>query len=219
MKKLNHASVKAVARSKAFDDVSNYSDLEAAIICYAKLAPDSADYLDRLGAAFEVYTEYFFSRYNDDVRLNVKNVTDTSADKFNVGIDFTYEDASGKSGGIQSKFSHDPTHKFTRKTLGTFVSLCDEMGIPAKRRKLFTNLVHKNIDDGVFHMSYPGGEKQMHVFGRLEQEALIEHDVTFWSDFVQALNDAAEDFEIKKLFPPRAHQKAISTACDAFFTD
>jgi hypothetical protein len=219
MKKLNHASAKAVARSKAFDDVASYSDLENAIICYAQLDPDAANYLDRLGAAFEVYTEYFFSCYNDDTRLNVKNVTDTSGDKYNVGIDFSYEDAEGNQGGIQSKFSHDPTHKFTRKSLGTFVSLCDEMGIPAKRRKLFTNLYHKSGDEGIFHTSYAGGAKQMHVFGRLEQEALIERVPTFWSDFVKALSDSAEEIEVKKLFPPRAHQKAISDACNAFFAE
>ena len=99
--------------------------------------------------------------------------------------------------------------------------MCDEMGIPAKRRKLFTNLYHKVRDNdyGIFHSSYAGGVNQMHVFGRLEQEEFIERDPTFWTDFVDALRESMIEGEVKQMHTPRAHQQEIIDACDAFFAE
>jgi len=230
MVKLNHIKTKQMFDSGFFNNVTCYSDLEQAIIKYADVVNQCGvertrevelEYYARLGEAFEVYTEFFFSRFGvkENVLLNVTNIKDTSTNKMNVGYDFLYHDTKGRLGHIQSKFSHIPTHVFTRKALGTFVSMADEEGVPSERRVLFTNLYHKpgKENNGIFDISYVGGLKQMRVFGRIEQETFIERDETFWYDFVYALRESSEPIAVNNAPSPRQHQQEAMDAINKLF--
>jgi len=230
MVKLNHIKTKQVFDSGFFNNITCYNELEQAIIKYADVVNQGGvertrevelEYYARLGEAFEVYTEFFFSRFGvkENPLLNITNIKDTSSVKMNVGYDFTYKDIRDNLGHIQSKFSHIPIHTFTRKALGTFVSMADEDGVPANRRVLFTNLYHKpgKESNGIFDVSYIGGLKQMRVIGRIEQETFIERDETFWNDFVCVLRKSSEPIAVNNAPPPRQHQQEAMDAINKLF--
>lgn len=193
--KLNHLSTKAIAESNLFFNIKSYSDMMKNIIKYGKTKGVSGEeaYNDATGTAFEVYTEFFFKRYGtiSNPLLGVLFVEDTSQNQYEEGIDFHYQDFDGVPSVIQSKFRSNPSDKFTRKYLGTFISVCDEEDIPKKNRILFTSIEH-HTDNTVFHFSWPKGHTQMRTIGRNQQEEFIERDSTFWVDLQETINKSLQ---------------------------
>jgi hypothetical protein len=217
---IKHLSVRDIADAGVFVGVSNYDELIAAIVKYG--GPTSTEsecdaYNERVGAAFEVYNEFFLARYGTEANphLAILNVEHTSQNKYQVGYDFTGTDFSGNRVFIQSKFRGNPLHKFTRSELGTFVSISDEEGIPAKCRVLFTNIEHKVNDDsnGMFDRSYAGGLKQMRSFDRIAQESFIIRDATFWSDLLLSVEESAKAPSVGVAPPMWEHQQEMYMSC------
>ena len=193
---ITHLMASRVAQAGVFNDVKSLSDLDRAIIRYAKDATctgkespeESVDmddtYNNRAGWAYEIFVEMFLKcGLKDDPTFGVVDVQGTSQNKFNGGFDFTAKDAFGDLVLIQAKFRSNPLTSFTRHELGTFVSWADELGVPASRRILFTNLKHvpRTNNFSVFHFSYSGGIKQLRTFGRSEQDAIIVRNPGFWT--------------------------------------
>jgi site-specific DNA-methyltransferase (adenine-specific) len=216
---IRHLSVRDVADAGVFDGVSSYDTLIEAIKAYGLAAGEvgSDGYNDRVGAAFEVYNEFFLARYGTDANphFGIISAQHTSQNKFQVGYDFTATDLNGDQVFIQSKFRGNPMHKFTRSELGTFVSISDEEGIPASRRVLFTNIEHRPGDDsnGAFDCSYAGGLKQMRVVGRLEQESFIERDPNFWTDLISTVAQSAQAPIVAKAPVMWNHQTQMHSEC------
>jgi superfamily II DNA or RNA helicase len=206
---INHLSVKQISQAGVFNGIANYDQLIDAIKNYGGNS-SSEEYNDRVGAAWEVFTEFFLKRYSgqNNPHFSVNNVKDTSQNKYQVGYDFTYSDRDGNRGLAQSKFRSNITHKFTRVELGTYASIADEEGIPSDRRILFTNLEHQpsNSSNGIFENHYAGGLKQFRVIGRIEQESFILRDSTFWTELATDVNSSASPVSTKQAPPLRPHQ-------------
>ena len=217
--KLYHLSTRSVFENAVFSNLTSYDEMVSNTIAYGEASP--IEYDDRVGAALEVFAEFFFARYGQrsNPRLGVLDVSHTSTNKYQVGYDFAYVDFDNQPGHIQSKFRRNLEHKFTRDELGTFISMADEEGIPSSRRILFTNQDHKITDKspGIFHMSYTGGLKQMRVIDRSYQESFIDRDPSFWADLSLAV---AESGKAPTSFTPLrtlyTQQDRMLSACNAY---
>ncbi len=198
--KIQHLGYRAVRKSHVFDKVDCYDALERAIAAFGSMATclgailcqdpeclhgDTRD--NRVGMAFEVFCEAFLRWYgmkgipSPTYIVSGHSLQDTSQDKWNVGYDFSFKGplkTCRDTWYVQVKYRSDPSYKFTRADLGSFISKCDEDDVPKHRRVLFTNLIHQpgNNDNGIFHSSYAGGLKQMLVFGRYQQEKFLDTD-------------------------------------------
>jgi len=221
--RLSHLAAFNIANRKIFKDVTNYDEFNDAIIGFgtAQGKSGSDEYNDALGAAFEVYTEFFFKRYGTSANplLGVRCIEDTSRNKFQVGFDFTYEDFSSQPAYLQSKFRSNNQYRFTRKDLGSFISIADEMEIPASRRILFTNINEPSRDrGGLFHSSYSGGLRQMRVIARNVQEQFIDRDPDFWNDLYESVKlSLTSAIEVQEVFESREHQVRMEAAQDRVF--
>jgi superfamily II DNA or RNA helicase len=221
--RLSHLATFDIADKKVFKGLSSYDDFQTAIIEYGKSEGkvSSKEYNDALGGAFEVYTEFFFRRYGTSANplLGVKCIEDTSRNKYQVGFDFTYEDFANQPAYLQSKFRSNPLYRFTRDDLGSFVSIADEMEIPASRRILFTNIEEPSREKGgLFHSSYSGGLRQMRVIARNVQEEFIDRDPTFWSDFYESIKlSLTSAVEVQTIYSSREHQIRMEVAQDRVF--
>jgi superfamily II DNA or RNA helicase len=218
--KLNHLSTKSVAEANVFQNLTSYEDMMKSIMKYGK-AQGKDGYDAAVGAAFEVYTEFFFKRYGTQAnpQLNVLFIEDTSQNKYEAGIDFRYRDFSGLSAIVQSKFRSIPTYKFKRSDLGTFVSVCDEEDIVKSNRILFTSLEYTS-QDTIFHYSWPKGHTQMRVIGRNHQEGFIERDLSFWSDFQSVVEQALKaPVDFKKAPDLWEHQIKMNDAVKSILND
>lgn len=219
---IEHLSVLKVAKAGVFDQVNSYEEMVASVLAHGgdPGEPDSPEreaYSDRVGEAFEVYTEFFFIEYGTPANpgLGVLEVKHTSQNKFQAGYDFTGRSFSGDAILIQSKFRGNPTHKFTRTELANFVSVADEEGVESGNRVLFTNLDHDVSDDspGVFLPSYKGGLRQMRVLGRGQQEGLILRDPSFWGDLRSAVASSAASPAFGSAPPMWDHQQRMTDVC------
>jgi hypothetical protein len=190
---LNHKHTLDVAKSGHFDNIMSYKDLEDAIEVYSLESGDigSEGYNDCAGHSFEVYCEFWLRRCaGSNSLLDINEVKDTSRNKYQVGYDFVYADQNKARGLLQTKYRRNPMDKFSRKDLGTFISIADEDDVPSERRAIFTNLEHvvTSNSNGIFDMSYAGGLKQIRrVLDRNAQNTFISRTSTFWSDFRDAL--------------------------------
>jgi hypothetical protein len=183
--RITHIRAPQIIRAGVFDNITSLNVLAFNIIKYGQDASDVGDdtYANRVGWAYEVYAESFMKHgLKGHPTFGITSVQGTSQTPYQGGFDFTYHDVDDNLGLVQVKFRSNPLDTFTRHELGTFVSWADELGVPASRRVLFTNLKHVPCDGagGIFHGSYASGEKQMRVFGRIEQEAIIDRDPKFW---------------------------------------
>ena len=216
---IKHLYVFDAAKDGVFENLSNYERLVKSIIdrglTRGEIGSDA--YNDYVGGAFEVFAEFFLTRYGmkSNPLLGLLNVEQTSQNKYQVGYDFTATDFDDDPAIIQSKFRSNPEHRFTRTELGTFVSIADEEGIPAKNRVLFTNLEHEPdaVHNGVFDGSYKGGLKQMRVFDRNMQESLIDRDPDFWTDLVTCVSESAKAPEVGKAPDMWEHQVTMNDGC------
>lgn len=100
MNKLSHLQTKTVAESGVFNGLTSFDQMIKAIAKFGKSIgkPGEEAYNDFVGAAYEVYTEFFFRRYGTEANpmLGVKHIGDTSRNKFQAGYDFTYENFSSE---------------------------------------------------------------------------------------------------------------------------
>lgn len=212
MVKLGHLRTLDIAQAGVFANVSTYDGLVEAIRTWGLDGSEvgSETYNDRVGAAFEVYTEFWLTRYGtaSNPLLGVARVSHTSQDPMQCGFDFNYDDLGGLLGHVQSKYRSNPTHLFSPSELGTFITMADGEGIPAARRILFTNLEHRPSDDsnGVFHRVFKHARKQMRVIGRSQQEEFIDRDPTFWSDLLASVLESTKVPETCQAPKMRKHQ-------------
>jgi superfamily II DNA or RNA helicase len=176
------------------------------------------EYNDAVGLSFEVYTEFFCKRYGQDSNplLGIREIEDTSHDKFQEGYDFTYETFEGEPALLQAKFRSNSNHKFTRDELSSFICVADEEDIPKNRRILFTNVSEGDrSNDGLFHFSFKGGLKQMRVIAREHQEHYINLDPTFWEDFLACLDlSLVSPIQFSEIYTSRPHQLRMEAAQD-----
>lgn len=205
-----------MAKSGLFDNLRCYVDFEAAVVAYGKLFDDEL-YNDRVGESFEVYTEYFFARFGKETTLGVGNITDTSQNKFERGLDFFFYTHNNERGVIQSKYRSDPTYKFNFSSLQSLMSVCYVLGIPIEnqnRRVVFTNLSHQvsKFSNGIFD-DFDGKTLQsvFQVIGREAQEFFEKRHLDFWSEFAKSLKSSlkVQKFSIPEM---REHQVRMHDA-------
>ena len=214
MVKLEHLRTLDVSQAGVLD-AKNYDEFVEKVRKWGLEGGEagSETYNDRVGAAFEVYTEFFFARYGtaSNPLLGVTKITHTSQDPSQCGYDFNYDDLGGLPGHVQSKFRSNPMHLFSPTELGTFVLMADGEGIPASRRILFTNLDHKPSDDGngVFHRVFKHGRNQMRVIGRSQQEEFIDRDTSFWQDLLASVLESAKPPSTGQAHKMRKHQLEV----------
>ncbi len=180
-----------------FDNVASYDEMIDAIKSQGKEHGngDQDRQNDFVGAAFEVYTEFWFKRYATacNTLLGIRDIKHTSNDKYHEGKDFDAIDIQTSTPvGIQSKFRSNPTQKLSRDDLQTFLDLrlTDVDGpAPCSKIFLFTNLEHcptEQNSGGCFQRS-DLIKKINGVLDRRQQSLYIDRDPTFWADLQAAM--------------------------------
>lgn len=119
--KITHQSIYKISKDRIFDNVNSYKEMNDIISTI-----DSDNYK---GDIFEVFTQFFCVKYNNDPLLGIKNIQDTSDDPFNVGYDFTFINFNDENGMIQSKWRSNPKHQFTLGELATNSAIAGDMDI------------------------------------------------------------------------------------------
>ena len=211
---INHIQAYHVANSGLFDNLNSYDDFNKAIEAYGKNGKNgkNGNEKERLGAAFEVFSEFFLARFGLDRLIGVNELKGTSSNKFEVGADFRFKDALGRDGIVQCKYRSNPSYEFRKSDLERAVLTALEAGI-----KIPSNLILFTNVNGpkTFHFTYanPAGLAQWRVFNRPFQENFIRRDPAFWTDFCTAMH-------ISKLRPVcsvtptmRKHQQAAFKEC------
>ena len=156
---------------------------------------------DAVGMAFEVYAE-FWLKYTCTPPVGVKDVVDTSCNKFQKGYDFKATSFHGEPVLIQVKYRSNPLHKFSESELGTFMQEItlseDDVKLP-DNAVLFCSGNHTpdrhNDDYGVF-----GSVRllnKIRVIGQNGQRAYTDRDPKFWDRFRESLKatDVVSTFE------------------------
>ena len=203
MIKITHLSIFQISDEKVFDNVNSYRELNDAIKAFGGLNTD--EYNNRVGNAFEIFTQFFCLKYGDGPLIGIKNITDTSDDAFTIGYDFTFNSLYDKPGQIQSKWRNNPTHQFTLGELSTNSAIASDMDIEKDNNILFTNL---DDTDNLFHYSYKTARNKRRVFGRNSQEELIKRDPNFWNDFRKCIQESSKN-EFENPYTPRDIQDWI----------
>ena len=203
MIKITHLSIFQISDEKVFDNVNSYRELNDAIKAFGGLNSD--EYNNRVGNAFEIFTQFFCLKYGDGPLIGIKNITDTSDDAFTIGYDFTFNSLYDKPGQIQSKWRNNPTHQFTLGELSTNSAIASDMDIEKDNNILFTNL---DDTDNLFHYSYKTARNKRRVFGRNSQEELIKRDPNFWNDFRKCIQESSKN-EFENPYTPRDIQDWI----------
>jgi superfamily II DNA or RNA helicase len=191
--KITHQSIYKISNDKVFDNVNSYKELNDSIKSYGECQSSSEDYNNSVGAAFEIFTQFFCLKYGDTPLIGIKNIQDTSDDPYTTGYDFTFIDFNDENGQIQSKWRSNPTHQFTLGELATNSAIAADMDIKGDNNILFTNL---EDTEELFHYTYKTARKRRRVFGRNSQEELILRDPKFWDDFRKCITESVKsDFE------------------------
>jgi superfamily II DNA or RNA helicase len=207
---INHIQAYPVANSGLFDNLNSYDDFNEAIEAYGKNGKNGNE-KERLGAAFEVFSEFFLARFGPDPHIGVNELKGTSSNKFEVGADFRFKDALGRDGIVQCKYRSNHFHQFKEAELAAAVleAFRKHVQMPSGL-VLFTNLL--TVDP--FHFSYPRGKEEFRYFGRSMQESFILRDPAFWTDF-------GAEMHISKLLPVcsvaptmRKHQQDAFDECE-----
>lgn len=207
---LKHIQAYHVANSGLFDKPKSYDDLNKAIAAYGKNGTQGTQE-ERLGAAFEVFSEFFLTQFGTDAHVGVNELKDTSSNKFEVGADFLFKNNSGLDGIVQCKFRSNPTHKFKEVELSSAVLIAFRTRILMPVNLiLLTNVETEDL----FHFSYTDSLKEWRVFNRPMQEQFILRNPSFWTDF-------GGEMHISKLLPVcsvaptmRKHQQDMFDECE-----
>ena len=184
---MNHNQALNIAKSGLFGNIKKIEELDAAIVAYSKRATGQG--LDtrenRCGMAFEVYAEFWLTKIGPR-GMNIYEVTDTSSNVMNKGVDFTFIDApsGGKRGIIQCKYRSNPMHEFTQDDLSTFIYEFAIENLSKNNSVLFTNCKKKDP----FHSSFDKrAVNRIRLIGRDCQLKQIMMNDSFWSDFSNEL--------------------------------
>jgi len=200
--KITHQSIYKIANDNVFDNTNSYKELNNDIKVYGE---SSDNYNDYVGAAFEIFTQFFCLKYGETPLIGIKDIQDTSDDPFTAGYDFTFIDYNNNKGQIQSKWRSNPSHQFALSELAINSAIAADMDIAGDNNILFTNL---EDSENLFHYSYKTARKRRRVFGRESQEELILRDIKFWDDFRKCITESVKsDFE--NPFTPRDIQDWI----------
>jgi superfamily II DNA or RNA helicase len=203
--KITHQSIYKISNDKVFDNVNSYKELNESIKSYGESQSSPEDYNNSVGAAFEIFTQFFCLKYGNTPLIGIKNVQDTSDDAFTAGYDFTFIDFNEDPGQIQSKWRSNSNHQFTLGELATNSAIAADMDIKGDNNILFTNL--EDTED-LFHYTYKTARKRRRVFGRNAQEELILRDRKFWDEFRKCIQDSIKS-EFENPFTPRDVQDWI----------
>ena len=205
---INHLEAYNVANSGFFNKLTSYDELVYAITEYGKSGARGKRE-ERMGAAYEVFAEFFLKRYGSEGLVGVNDVKDTSSNKFEKGVDFRAKDMNGEPCYVQCKFRSNPFHQFKEEELLTAIVVAyrNKIKMP-KNLILFTN-----TSVVPFHSSYHDSAKEWRVFNRDMQESLIDVDPQFWPDFVTAMNVAKQPPVYVTAPPLRQYQQDAADAC------
>lgn len=146
------------------------------------------------GMPEEILCEFYFNRgYYPDI----KNVKDTSDDKYRKGIDFTFNSPDGK-GYIQSKGHSDPHTRFgdTKKDVNISTFITETINCNKNRRVLFTPYLEHNPHDNktIFADDFKPKDN-IRVISRLQFQNKVLRDPSFWLDFVKCLKNSSKKFK------------------------
>lgn len=207
---INHIQAYHVANSGLFDNLNSYDDLNKAIAAYGKQGKQGSRE-ERLGAAFEVFTEFFLDRFGSNVHTGVYELKGTSSNGFEPGADFRFKDAPGRDGIVQCKYRSNHFHQFKEADLAAAVleAFRKHVQMPSGL-VLFTNLL--TIDP--FHFSYPRGKEEFLYFGRSIQESFILRDPLFWTDFCAAMHISKQMPVCSAAPTMRKHQQDAFDECE-----
>lgn len=211
---LKHLNVIDIAKHSTFDNVNSLAQLDKAIKDYGLKVGEKGDdeHNDRIGHAYEVYAEFWLKRYGQPSNplLGITEVTHTSDNKYERGLDFWFKQLNGSRGVLQVKFRSNPMFKFKRGDLGSLVDVCDEHNIEKLNgRIVFTNLEHlvNNDDNGIFAVDAAVNLKRFRVIDRSIQSAFIDRDPTFWCDLHISIVRSTPQHTFDPLPPLWEHQK------------
>ena len=83
MVKLTHIFAPILYKDMVFDNVNSYTELDNAILRYGGKDSKSEDYRQKTAMAFEVYNQYFVEKFGYNMDLDICDIIDMSASKFN----------------------------------------------------------------------------------------------------------------------------------------
>lgn len=221
---ITHLKRFEVQMAGVFKDVQTLDDLDTSIYEYGLSCGErgTEPYRRATGAAYEIYNQFFCTRYEGDTLLGIRDVQDTSLTPFNSGFDFTFNSPDGSVGLLQTKWHHNINWKFTEGELGTFGGRILDEGVQIPNNAiLFTNCCHvPSKDNGsVFHYEWDDRARRRHrVFDRTMQEQFILRDPTFWNDLRQDLEDSCKN-HVKPLPELWDHQKEVDKATQTVIRD
>jgi superfamily II DNA or RNA helicase len=204
---LKHSYTKNL--DNVFDNVTSVHELISTITRHGGDSK-SEGYTDRIGMSWEVFVEFYLSRFGSDSRLHVHNLNHTSYNKYQVGYDFTAENATHEQMLVQAKFHSDPTYKFKRTDLQSFSSISEESDVAPKNRILITNLDNSS---SIFSMGY-NGNKLFKVYDINFIRFDVERDPEFWNDFRQSILESGKAPEIGMPYELRPHQVEACQICE-----
>ena len=201
LKKITHLAVYQIYKDRLFDNVNSYEEMNRVINKYGganKTEEEKIKHNNNAGYAFEVFTQFFFIRYNAYPELGVKDIQDTSDLPMNPGFDFIHKNLYNKRGHIQSKWRSNPSHQFTAFDMGTNGDAAYGYDVEPTDNILFINF---DDNEDLFHYDYKHPRKCRRVIGRkTQEETYIIHDPNFWNDFRNCIKLSAQNYFVD---PPK----------------
>lgn len=194
MIKITHLGVYEVHKDKLFENVNSYSDLNKAILKWAKKpkpGEDDKEYRRKSGLAYEIFAQFFTIKYGQTPRLGITNIQDTSTDPNNPGYDFTFQDLYNNPGLIQVKWRDNDIHEFPNYSFSTFNEQADLFGVLPTNRILFINF---DVHPKLFHYKYQHVGARLRIIDRKAQESYINLDPKFWSDFRKCIEYSSKNY-------------------------
>ncbi len=192
--KITHLGVYQIFKDKVFDNVNSCDQMNKTIAKYGgnpKTEQEHIEYGKKIGIAFEIYTQFFYIRYNNDPSLGVKDIKDTSENPFNPGYDFTHTSLYDKRGHVQAKWRENPLHQFTAHDMGTNGDAAYSLGVLKDDNILFINF---DDNEELFHYDFPYARNGRRVIGRkTQEEEYIRNNPKFWDEFRECIEESAKD--------------------------
>ena len=200
---ITHRDIFEISKELVFENVNSYSEMNSSIKEYGNKFIE--DYKNKVGMAFEIFTQFFAMKYGSTPLLNMLDILDTSDDPYNAGYDFTFTTIDNKPGHIQSKFKSDPTYQFKLTDLATNSAIASDNDIEKDNNILFTNI---DDSENLFHYSYTTARNKRRIIGRNAQEEFILRDVNFWDEFRKCITESSK-FKFEDAYKLRDIQEWI----------
>ena len=190
MIKITHLGVYQIHQDKLFDKVNSYTDLVKAIKKWAKknpLSEDDEEYNNKTGKAYEIFAQFWALTFGHNNAINIKDLIDTSDDKYHRGNDFSYKDLFENPGMIQVKFRNSGNYQFYNGALDSFIQ-------KARRLDPTNTVLFISIDNhkDLFHYEYEEIRKDIRIIDRKTQEYYINTEPNFWDNFRKCIEESAK---------------------------